>query len=242
MEKDNIYEKLKTLLAKSGGNFSILEEQIDIELQVDFYQLVNQLKKENRAFEDVVLESNNLYSSNTSIENKKRLIAELSNIEKVEAYRLLEKFIDKGDANLRKWAMLALQHCRVGLETHLLDGQQVFISTGLGGKKDKLRYFIVGKLNSTDEFNDTQKKVIQSEFNFSFNTFNSIIEKISFFNDHFTVIGLIPIDVSINDVIRGAIEESNNYGGFLHKEFLVTNVKILTIKEISHNFKKKGLK
>ena len=52
---------------------------------------------------------------------------------------------------------------------------------------------------------------------------------------------LIPISTSISDVIVKAISEVNNYGGFLFKEYLVTNVKLLDVNDIIHYFKKKGI-
>ena len=41
MEQDNIYNQLKKLLEDSGGKYNILEEQINVELQVEFFELVN---------------------------------------------------------------------------------------------------------------------------------------------------------------------------------------------------------
>ena len=136
---------------------------------------------------------------------------------------------------------MALQHSRISLETHFLDEQQVFISTGLGGKGEKLRYFIVCKFKETIEIKDMQKKVLQTEFEMSFSSHNSFIEKISYFDDYFSILGLIPIDVSINEVVKTAIKESNNYGDFIHDRFLITNVKILKIREIRGHFKKMGI-
>ena len=54
MEQDNIYESLKELLAKSAGKYSILEEQIDVELQVEFFELVNKYLKSKRNSEDIL--------------------------------------------------------------------------------------------------------------------------------------------------------------------------------------------
>ena len=123
----------------------------------------------------------------------------------------------------------------------MLDEQQVFISTGLGGQGESLRYFMAGKLKSDNEFSESQKKIIKNEFEYSFKLFNSVIEKINFINEYFTIIGLIPISASISDVIEKAISEVNNYGDFLYKEYLVTNVKLLNVNDIIHYFKKKGV-
>ena len=241
MEKDSIYDKLKEMLKNSKGGFSILEEQIDVDLQVDFFELVNEINEEKRNDEEVLANQDMLFDSNIGIEEKKKLLVELSNIEKPEAYRLVERFVKDGDKQLRSWAILSLQHCRISLETSLLDEEQVFISTGLGGKGEKLRYFIAGKLKDGETFSDSQKKIIQSEFEHYFKAKDSEVEKVKFMSQYFTISGLIPIETAISDVVNPAIKEINQYGEFIYKEYLITNVKILSEKEIISYFNKKGI-
>lgn len=241
MEQDNIYEKLKELLAKSGGKYSILEEQIDVELQVEYFELVNKCLKNKRNSEDILSDEDKLYNPDISDDEKKIILTELSDDKNVEAYRIIERFIKADIKELKSWSILALQHARISLETHLLDEQQVFISTGLGGKGEKLRYFIVCKFKENVIITDIQKKIVQTEFEISFKNHNSVIEKITYLDDYFSVIALIPIDISINEVIKSAISESNNYGGFIYDKYLVTNVKILKISEIESYFNNKGI-
>ncbi len=240
MEQDNIYNELKKMLAHTDGKYNILEEQIDIELQLDFFELVNELMKEGGDKSNVTNMEKNLYEA-ISTEDKKRILANLSLSENPQAYRIIERFKASEDETLDSWATLALQHSRISLETHLLDEQQVFISTGLGGKHEKLRYFIVCKLISGDCFSEVQMKMVNSEFGHVFTNQKSVVEKISFTDNYFTVLALIPIDIPINQVIESAIKEANNYGGFLHDKFLVTNVKMLTKEEIKGYFKKKKI-
>jgi len=241
MDQDNIYNQLKKMLADAGGKYNILEEQIDLGLQVEFFELVNKLMKEKNNTEDDLPDEEKLYYSDVDSEEKKRILAELSNYKNPESYRIIERFIDSNNETLNSWAILALQHSRISLETHLLDEQQVFISTGLGGREEKLRYFIVCKLQNVMEISVAQKKLVQTEFEVSFKAYDSVVEKISFFDNYFSVLGLIPIDKSINNVIESAIKEANNYGGFINEKFLVTNVKILDSEEIKTYFKKKKI-
>lgn len=242
MEKDDIYNQLKKLLEKSGGNFNILEEQIDVDLQVEFFEMINTLKKEegdeSDNFEQI---EKHLSSDHTEVEEKKRMLAKLSNIEDPEAYRIIERFAEPKNKELDQWTTLALQHCRINLESHFLDEQQVFISTGLGGKGEKLRYFIVCKIKDGKVVTDAQRKMVETEFDAIFNARDSVVEKMSHSENYFSLVGLIPIDISINEVIKEAIDESNNYGDFIHSKFLVTNVKILQKSEIEKYFKNLGL-
>ncbi|HSH50625.1 MAG TPA: hypothetical protein VK982_02780 [Bacteroidales bacterium] len=241
MEEDNIYQKLKEILIEVGGDFSILEEQVDINLQIEFFEFVNELS-ENKREENVILkEADILFNPEVEVEEKKKLLAELSTIDKPESYRMIEKVVNAKDNELYSWSVLALQHCRIGLETSLLDENQIFISTGLGGKGEKLRYFIACKLKNTDFFSDTQKKIVQTEFEDIFKKNNCKIEKITFVEKYVSVIALIPIEVPIGNVIKLSIAECNQYGNFLYQQYLITNVKMLDYTEIKNFFKDKGL-
>lgn len=241
MDENNIYNQLKELLDKAGGKFNILEEQIDVELQLEFFELVNKLLKKKRSSTTINTESLKLFESEISVEEKKRILAELSIKEDVESYRIIEKFIHQDNKDLKKWAVLALQHSRISLETYLLDEQQVFISTGLGGSKNKLRYFIAGKLKTGERFTDTQKKVIKTEFEIVFKSFDSKIENLTFTDEYFNILCLIPIEISIGEILKNSIDESNQFGNFLYSDYLVTNVRILKMEEIIGYFKKKGI-
>lgn len=241
MEEDNIYQKLKDILIEMGGDFSILEEQVDINLQVEFFELVNELSENKREEKVVLEEANTLFNPETEIEKKKNLLAELSTIDKPESYRMIEKVVNAKDDELYSWSVLALQHCRIGLETSLLDENQIFISTGLGGKGEKLRYFIACKLKTGEYFSDTQKKVVQTEFEDIFKKNNCRIEKVTFVEKYVSIIALIPIEISIGNVIKSSIAECNQYGDFLYQQYLITNVKMLDYTEIKKFFKDKGL-
>ena len=241
MDHDNISNKLENLLANAGGKYNILEEQIDINLQIEFFKLLGKLTKENEKLTDIHLETEQLFNQETTIEEQKIILTKLSYTEKPEAFRAIERFINSGNKKLKSWSILALQHCTINLENHFLDEQKIFISTGLGGKGDKLRYFIVCKLKSNSNITNTQKKLIQTEFEISFKNKNSEIEKIHYFDKYFSVSGLIPIDISVNEIIKKAINELNNYGGFIYDKYLVTNIKTLNVVEIKKYFKNKGI-
>lgn len=244
MNQDDIYNQLKKLLAESGGKFNILEEQVDIDLQVEFFEMINEVKNGDTVTETDHLADleKKLNDNDTEVSEKKQILITLSNIkEEPEAYRIIERFVGTQDKDLNSWATLALQHSRINLESHFLDEQQIFISTGLGGKHEKLRYFIVCRLNDKVELSEAQKKIVETEFEHIFTKYQSVIEKLSQFKNYFTIVGLIPIDVSLNEVIKAAIDESNMYGDFIHSKFLVTNVKILQQHEIEKQFKKLGI-
>jgi len=118
------------------------------------------------------------------------------------------------------------------LESLLLDENHVFISTGLGGKGEKLRYFIVlfGKENS--DFTELQKKIIRNEFHIHLKKYNSELEELNFSGSLANMLAMIPMKVIIKQIFTEAIKECNQYGDFLVSNFIITNVKELSFDEI----------
>lgn len=239
MNDNNIYEKLKDLLDKAGGKYTILEDQVDVDLQMKFFEYSNELRKNKRNDEDVLKDSVLLYDSSVEPEAKKRILSELSESESVEGFRELEKFLKIAEKEIRPWAVLSYQHCRIGLESKLLDEHKVFISTGLGGKDDKLRYFIAFKNNNDLLFTEVQQKIISNEFSAIFKNNKCVIEELKYIDQYFTLLAIMPVDCVLNNVIMQAINEVNLYGSFLHIDYLITNVKPLEKKDIAYYFNKK---
>ena len=95
---------------------------------------------------------------------EKKILCDLAFIDDVKAYRRIEKFIESASGTLKQWATLSLQESRMLLQSSLLDEQQVFISTGLGGKGKKLRYFVVFlSVNENEMLSSTQQKLLKDD-------------------------------------------------------------------------------
>jgi hypothetical protein len=233
MEPENILDKIKQLFSEKI-NFSILEGQIDIKKQVEYFELAKNLK--DNLDENKILEKKDyLFDKNFDLEEKKKLLIELSAIEKVEAYRTIEKYVQNPDYELKDWALIAYQESRVLLESMLLNENQVFISTGLGGKANKLRYFVV--IGSKSEISDIQKQIIEKEFIYSLNGCNAEIEKIEFSKLFFTVLCLFPLSVSFRKYLDIAVFECNQLGNFLNTNIIITNIKTFTLDEVDELLK-----
>lgn len=230
-DNDNILDRIREILGGSAGNFSILEHQVDVKVQMDYFEFSKNHSPEHD-FDKIVDKEESLYSNETNIEDKKSLLVSFASIEKPEAYRILERYSSSAPAELKDWALMALQESRMLLETRLLDEQQVFISTGLGGKSGKLRYFVVVFSINNQEFTATQQRLIKSEFEFNLKRYHSDIEELIFFSGYFTIISLVPLSVHVKKPFETAIEECNSLGEFIQKGFLITNVKVLNEKEI----------
>jgi len=230
-EDDNILARIREILGSSSTNFSILEHQVDIKVQMEYFEYS---KSKGRAdnIEKVLSNEHKLYDDDVSLDEKKALLVNLASIDQPEAYRILERYSAKATSELRDWAIMATQESRMLLETQLLDEQQVYISTGLGGKDGKLRYFIVAFSEDEMPFTPSQRKLIESEFSYSLRLNESEVEKLEFYDTYFTLVALVPLSVKVRLPFQMAIDECNSLGRFIKDAFIITNVKELDEFEI----------
>ncbi len=237
MEDENVEQQLEALLKKTGNNFSILEEQINLDLQMTFFK---QLKEVSGTEEKISLPAliDQLDEAQEE-EQIKKLLMEICLYDEPEAFRTLEKYLEKSHGEVYDWTLLALQQCRMGLENKLLGEYQVFISTGLGGKGQCLRYFLALKSTDGNSFTALQRDVISSEFALKLKEEKGTCEETFFNNCYATLLILLPLSTSVKHLVEEAIEKCNELGIFLSDHFLITNVKQLSWEEIERSFKKK---
>jgi len=233
----NIFQRIQEIFGKMSENFSILEEQIEIDVQISYFEFASKLKTGSNK-EELINQQYLLLEETTPLEKKRELLVQLAGIEQVEVFRTLEKYASNPDEELKQWSVLALRESRALLESSLLDESKVFISTGLGGKGNKLRYFVLMVSGMDDEYSDAHKQLIKIELEDNFKKFKCDIEQINFHENLITLVILIPMNVSIKDAFRKGIECSNQYGNLLRKNFIVSNIKIWSIEEIKsqHQF------
>jgi hypothetical protein len=238
-EYENLYEKIQEMLGKNPGSLKIMEEQIDMDLQVEYFECSKRLREEKEESWALDL-SQYLNEPGYSSEVKKEILARLATIEKVECYRIIESFVKEGEESLHKWALLSLNESRLQLESKIMDENQVFISTGLGGKDQKLRYFVVLMTRTRSDFTPTHQMVIKNEFEYILRKFDAEVEQVNFYGYLSTITLLLPMNYSLRTVFNEAIQECNRYGDFLNDDFIVTNVKTLSFQEIIEYLERKS--
>jgi hypothetical protein len=119
------------------------------------------------------------------------------------------------------------------IQSSLMDEQQVYISTGLGGKEQKLRYFVVFICSENiQEYSAVQRKVIHNELEYGIKNNNGILEEISFEKDLAIALLLLPVKSDIQGVFSSIINECNQYGDFVRPDIIITNVKRMSVDEI----------
>jgi hypothetical protein len=231
-ETENIYDNIRGVIDSIPKNFKILEETIDIEVQKEFFESTKNIKLDPE--KDVLNEMiNQLNSSDTSVDDCKILLQKLALIDSVEAFRAIETYAMKPHQELKEWSILSFQQSKMVLQCSLLDEQQVFISTGLGGKNDKLRYYLIFPFNPhIKKLSKIQKDVLIKELDFFMSKHNGVTEFTEFDKKYATSMTLIPLKAPIPDIIRDILNECNQYGNFLSPDIMITNMKKLSHDEI----------
>ncbi len=214
-----------------GNNLNILEEQIDVDLQMEYYEYSKNQHKEVDE-KEIIEKKDSIFENKISLEDKKNLLVQLASIENIEAYRTIEKYLKHPNQNLHDWAKLAYQESRMLLESKLLDENQILISTGLGGKGLKLRYFVVFYTKNGQLFSNLQRKILKSELEYALRKCYSEMEVLEFEDNLVSLLCIIPLNVSIQDLFLKVLHECNQFGNFLDENYIITNVKRFSFPEI----------
>ena len=240
LQKD-IFDRFQKFLNQTGGDFHILEHQVPLETQMEYFKHSNRIRNfigplksttnaEGGDYEPFIDE---LFNPETEKSEKKLLLSLLAVSKKIKAYRVIEKYLQAPDKELTDWAYMALMESRMTLESELSDEKCIYISTGLGGKGKKLRFYILLLSTSGDPFLNYQQQVIEREFAFTLSKEDSEIEKCTFHGNYIEMLILAPIRSDIKKILRHVIQECNQYGDFISDMVTVTNVKKLTDDEIA---------
>jgi len=239
--EENNLKKIQGTIESLPENFSILEERIDIALQGKYFSYA-QKRKEKKKLENLPEMENQLNHPETKLDQKRKILVRLAGQDQIESFRIIERFKKKAKGVIKKWAVLALQESRMVMQSSLLGEQQVFISTGLGGKGKKIRYFFAFRKKKIDTpFTPGQDKIIRIELEDFLSRNDGELEKIHLNDGIAYGLFLFPLKKDLQNNFNTVIEKSNQYGNFLENGVLITNVHALSLNEIKDliNLKKK---
>lgn len=238
-ENENLYEKIREILGNTPARLKILEQQIDMDLQLKYYECSMRVREE-RSDEWAMEHMPYLEEPGYPEELKKEILARMASMAVVECFRAIEAYLKEAPDSLIPWTVMALNESRMLLESKLMDESQVFISTGLGGQDEKLRYFVVLMTRSKVDLTESQKMVIRNEFEYILEKFDAVLEEADFSDYLATLTLLLPMNYSLKSVFKEAIDECNRYGDFLNEDFIVTNVRTLSFGEIKDFLERKS--
>ena len=226
-------DEIKKILESIPEHFKILESRTDLSIHKDFIKLTEKLSSQEFNENELINESEKLFNNSTLNDLKIELVIKLGFSGIVKSYKILERFHNECDKELKTWAVLALQESYILLENQLTDSNSGYISTGLGGKNNCLRFFFVIFSKTCNPFNIIEKKLINTEFEITSKELDSEVELINFHNDYSCLTILISMDVAPDTIIMNSINKCNELGEFIIPHYFVTNVEIPSQKEIS---------
>jgi len=215
------------------NNFSVVESPIDLSVQKEYLDLSDSIGFDNVNYEEILTEANRLFDQGTPIEAKKRILILLAHLRTMESSKILERYLKVSEGTLKDWAILSLKECRMFLESVLLKEEEGFISTGLGGRDTKLRYYVIVSTREGRTLTRSERETIEEGFKGSSDEYESEIEEISFGTNYAMMGILIPMHVAVGEVIEDGIRRCNRIGEILFVDYYVTNVKKPTKGEIS---------
>jgi len=235
-EKEDMFSKFRNSFSKIDGHFHILEQRVPVETQIEYFKYSEQIKKERQnELTDIEFETftDNLKDAETSTEYKRYILSCLAVSRQVRAYRVLESYTKNSSEETHDWACLAHMESRISLESELSNEKQIYISTGLGGKGEKLRFYIMLPAKRKEAFTDLQRQIIEQEFNYYLQRDNCDVERITICDLYVELILLIPVRANIKFTLDSIINECNLYGNFLYDRFTITNVKELSEEDVN---------
>jgi len=229
---EEIKHRIDALMKGKSDDFKVIEFGIDFGIVKEYMKLMAS-NTEKLQTEELEKKTNQL--NDLEIDEQKEVLTHLARSGSVTSYRALEAFMKNEESEeMQKWAVVALQHCRMHLENDLLDEPIGFIATGLGGKGTKIRYYFV--LESKEPL----RKVIIDEVVYQYEniapTYNAEIEKIEQFENFILVKILCPISSKLNELI----EEGLANLPFLVDNFVATNVVKPTLEKMKEWMSKKN--
>ena len=231
LERQN-NKSIEDFLSNLPENYFVLEEEIDVDIQMKYMKFSDRIKEKLPSDEEILSKKDDIFNSEIPATEKKLLLTQIASVNKVEAYRLLEKYKGNPDKGLENWSILAFHESKMLLHNSLSDTKQVFIASGLGGKANKLRFFVVLFSRDIEGFSDFQKNVVKNEFETILQNNDSEFEKVNSEKEIITFTCLVPIKQNIQYLFKKAVKESNQYGDFLKENILITNVKKMSFDEI----------
>ena len=227
---DNSLRHLQNSLEKSKGSLHILETNVSVEKQLEFFSYSEKIKDVDTSGDESVEELIKiLNSAESKVSEIKFALVCLASSGNVKAYRAIETY---NGIHSDDWSSMALLQAKIILQTQFSDEKQIFISSGLGGKEDLIRFYAFFKSKDRKYFSDYQRNLIEKEIPYYIESYKGIAEEIDIKENYFTVLFLLQFQANVKKMLEDAVSECNQYGNFIDKGFIITNMKIFSDEEI----------
>lgn len=234
MDRFDIYKSYVNLFENvMDDSFHVVENRVPIKHQLEYFKASGEMKDDMIEVDDadIDLYEAKLNSPETPIEEKKHILLVLGVSKNIRGYRLLENYQKHPDEELKHWSFMAMMESRVALESEFTGEKQIYVSTGMGGKGNKLRFYGLFMSEDYTPLLDYQQDIIIKEFNYMLPKYNCEVESINIKGNYFDMVFLMPMRTNIRETLNRVVEECNQYGNFLSDLFIVTNLKEINPSE-----------
>jgi len=238
MTKNDPFKELYDSIHGNNELLRIMETSVPISVQTAYFKMSNSIRLEEHPF-NLELWRKRLLSDEVDEDSKKRILVLLSGSKNIEAFRFLEAYSKTAKGVLAHWSALALLEARVQIESDILGERPVIVASGLGGKENKLRFFVVLATVGGADLTLYQERMLEKELSFYAKKQACEIEEIRIHSHFATVLVLLPVDIENPGLLFDkVIDECNAYGNFLRKDYVLTNIRILSDSEICRTLRR----
>lgn len=219
---DNLKQRIEALLSMNNSDgFKVIEFGIDFKVVQKYWALIKQ-HPEQIPLDELLVQAQQF--DHLPFQEQTILLTHLGRSGSIEGYRTIEAFMEEQENQetpneaIGKWTVVALQHCRIHLENELLDEPIGFIATGLGGRGNKIRFYVV--LVSNEPLQEVMVSEIDASIREEAPAFNVEIEAAETINSCIYIKLLAPFNTDLQDLVSAGIQ---NYP-FIHDDFIITNM------------------
>jgi hypothetical protein len=216
-------EDIRKFLESTPDHFDILKEGVDMKIHMEYLDYSNSFDHGELTEKQTINLGNILCDARSTIDSKKKIVTLLAHLGTISAFRQIEKYYNNPENDIKSWTALALQECKMFLESTLKDENAGFISTGLGGTNDKLRYYFLVLPLTDKQFTSIQNRIIKDEFLLIAKDLKCIIETVDNSDTYVGLTALVPMDLAIGVFIEQGIQKCNELGEFVFEFYYVTN-------------------
>lgn len=225
-------EEFYRYITEHSSSIRIVDDIINVKDQEQFLRLARKIKPNKVSNMEALRMADRLFETDVTIPEAKKILVILALRSNIEAFRVIEKYKEVAPPKLQDFARFSFYISRTLVEGDLSDNPPSLISTGLGGKNNKLRMFIAIFPSFEGTFSENQARIIRMEWEETCKNYQIETEKLHFLFEYTSLRILVPLNIDLTDVIKEFINECNKYGNFIFEGFFATNVTLPTHREI----------
>lgn len=163
--------------------------------------------------------------------NLRRAFASLACTESITALRAIEQILPELSGVKREWALLAELQLRMAVMGDLLGERQVALSSGLGGLGTLIRINGILVSQGCLPWQNYQRELISAELAGYCQPIGGNVEEETWGECFYIFVLLVPYTCDIMTLLDDCIRQCNQYGQFIQKNCMVTNIQKLTVSD-----------